>query len=64
MLDDSSDKVTRELIDERVIEWREKGVNVVCLRRFNRHGYKAGALKGVRALIFSSVGSPISRMLK
>ena len=45
VLDDSTDKVTRELVDEKVEEWRERGVNVVCLRRQNRQGYKAGAMK-------------------
>jgi beta-mannan synthase len=45
VLDDSTDRVTRELVDEKVSEWRERGVNVVCLRRTNRQGYKAGAMK-------------------
>eukprot|EP00887_Chlorella_sp_A99_P007190 scaffold2.g7190.t1 len=47
VLDDSTDKITREL----VLEWRERGVNVECLRRTNRQGYKAGAMKeGMEAL--------------
>ncbi|GMH38437.1 hypothetical protein BSKO_06321 [Bryopsis sp. KO-2023] len=45
VLDDSTDKMTRELVDDKVLEWRERGVNVVCVRRTNRQGYKAGALK-------------------
>lgn len=45
VLDDSTDKTTREFVDEKVIEWRERGVNVVAIRRTNRQGYKAGALK-------------------
>lgn len=45
VLDDSTDKVTRELVDEKVLEWRERGVNVDCIRRTNRQGYKAGAMK-------------------
>ena len=49
MLDDSTDSVTRELVDEKVLEWRERGINVECLRRTNRQGYKAGAMKEVGA---------------
>ncbi len=45
ILDDSTDKVTRELVDEKVAEWRERGMNVECMRRTNRQGYKAGAMK-------------------
>jgi len=45
VLDDSTDKVTRELVDEKVVEWRERGMNVDCVRRTNRQGYKAGAMK-------------------
>jgi len=45
VLDDSTDKTTRDLVDDRVMEWRERGVDVVCIRRTNRQGYKAGALK-------------------
>jgi len=32
-------------VDDSVAEWRERGVNVVSVRRTNRQGYKAGALK-------------------
>lgn len=32
----------------QVLEWRERGVNVECVRRTNRQGYKAGAMKEVR----------------
>lgn len=45
VLDDSTDKVTRELVDEKVMEWRERGVQIECRRRTNRQGYKAGAMK-------------------
>lgn len=45
VLDDSTDKITRELVDEKVAEWRERGMNVDCMRRTNRQGYKAGAMK-------------------
>lgn len=47
MLDDSTDPVTCELVDEKVLEWRERGIHVECLRRTNRQGYKAGAMKEV-----------------
>lgn len=51
VLDDSTDKVTRELVDEKVLEWRERGVAIDCVRRTNRQGYKAGAMKeGMEAL--------------
>lgn len=45
VLDDSTDSKTRELVDEKVMEWRERGVNIECIRRTNRQGYKAGAMK-------------------
>jgi len=45
VLDDSTDKLTRDRVDDKVLEWRERGVNVLCIRRTNRQGYKAGALK-------------------
>lgn len=45
VLDDSTDSKTRELVDERVMIWQERGVSISCLRRTNRQGYKAGAMK-------------------
>lgn len=45
VLDDSTDQVTRELVDEKVAEWKERGIDVECLRRTNRQGYKAGAMR-------------------
>ena len=57
VLDDSTDSVTRELVDEKVLEWRERGVNVECLRRTNRQGYKAGAMKEVGAALGADVGA-------
>ena len=45
VLDDSTDAKTRELVDEKVEEWKERGVSISCLRRTNRQGYKAGAMK-------------------
>lgn len=47
VLDDSTCKATRALVDDKVLEWKERGVNVDCIRRTNRQGYKAGALKEV-----------------
>ena len=47
VLDDSTCAATRQLVDDKVMEWRERGVCVTCLRRTNRQGYKAGALKEV-----------------
>ena len=48
VLDDSTCKATRALVDDKVLEWKERGVNCECIRRTNRQGYKAGALKEVR----------------
>ena len=50
VLDDSTCKATRALVDDKVLEWKERGVNCECIRRTNRQGYKAGALKEVRRL--------------
>lgn len=50
LLDDSTDRTTRDLVDDKVVEWRERGVNIEVMRRTNRAGYKAGALKEVRSL--------------
>lgn len=47
VLDDSTDKGTRDLVDDKVLEWRERGVEVEVRRRTNRAGYKAGALHEV-----------------
>ena len=33
----------------QVLEWRERGVDIDCVRRTNRQGYKAGAMKEVGA---------------
>lgn len=45
VLDDSTDTVTRQLVDDKVLEWAERGLDIECLRRTNRQGYKAGAMK-------------------
>jgi beta-mannan synthase len=51
VLDDSTDKGTRDLVDDKVMEWRERGVEIEVRRRTNRAGYKAGALhEGVKFL--------------
>jgi len=56
VLDDSTCAATRQLVDEKVLEWRERGVCVTCVRRTNRQGYKAGALKEV-SIVFETVAS-------
>ena len=48
VLDDSTDQKTRDLVDDKCMEWQERGVKCICVRRTNRKGYKAGALKDVR----------------
>ena len=58
MLDDSTDRTTRDLVDDKVVEWRERGVNIEVMRRTNRAGYKAGALKEVRTLNTYCVSAP------
>ena len=47
VLDDSTCKHTRDLVDDAATEWQERGVRVEVVRRTNRAGYKAGALKDV-----------------
>lgn len=49
VLDDSTCKATRQLVDEKAAEWAERGVKCEVVRRTNRQGYKAGALKDVSA---------------
>ena len=43
VLDDSTDE-TRALAEQRAAYWRQRGVNISCIRRPTRRGYKAGAL--------------------
>ena len=50
MLDDSTDQKTKDLVDDKCLEWQERGIRCECVRRTNRKGYKAGALKDVRPL--------------
>ncbi len=57
MLDDSTCKVTRQLVDEKAAEWAERGIKCEVVRRTNRQGYKAGALKDV------SILTPLSLLL-
>jgi len=45
VLDDSTDQMTRNLVDEKVLEWKERGRKIEAIRRTNREGYKAGAMK-------------------
>lgn len=58
MLDDSTDRVTRDLVDDKIVEWRERGVNIEVMRRTNRAGYKAGALKEVGPSMALAIASP------
>src|SRR5262249_35697641 len=44
VLDDSTDD-TATLVAELVAEWRAKGVDITHVRRGDREGYKAGALR-------------------
>jgi len=44
VLDDSTDE-TREIVAERVAHWRADGLTIVHVRRPDRTGYKAGALR-------------------
>ena len=53
VLDDSTDQKTRDLVDDKCLEWQERGIRCECVRRTNRKGYKAGALKDVMPLSIS-----------
>ena len=44
VLDDSTDD-TQRIVDERLNHWRARGMNMKVIRRKERNGYKAGALK-------------------
>jgi len=44
VLDDSTDEVARERIQDAVASWRERGTNITYKWRSNRQGYKAGAM--------------------
>jgi cellulose synthase/poly-beta-1,6-N-acetylglucosamine synthase-like glycosyltransferase len=44
ILDDSTDE-TQAIIQEKVVEWRNKGIDISYIHRNNRKGYKAGALE-------------------
>lgn len=54
VLDDSTDVHTRQLVDDKAAEWQERGVAVHVVRRTNRSGYKAGALKEVSTTFLQS----------
>jgi beta-mannan synthase len=45
ILDDSTDKGSRECVNRVVDEWQKRGIPIEIHRRTNRQGYKAGALK-------------------
>ena len=44
ILDDSTDEVARERIQDAVASWKERGMNITYRWRSNRQGYKAGAM--------------------
>jgi cellulose synthase/poly-beta-1,6-N-acetylglucosamine synthase-like glycosyltransferase len=44
VLDDSTDD-TRDIVDERLEHWQKAGIDIKVVRRREREGYKAGALK-------------------
>lgn len=43
--DDSTDPVSRKIVDDHVLHWKEQGINISIKRRPNRTGYKAGSLR-------------------
>ncbi|XP_077221177.1 glucomannan 4-beta-mannosyltransferase 1-like [Tasmannia lanceolata] len=45
VLDDSTNQMTRDLVEMECQRWRNKGVNLKYETRNNRNGYKAGALR-------------------
>lgn len=45
VLDDSTDTVIQELVQQECERWANKGINVKYETRVKRNGYKAGALK-------------------
>jgi len=70
VLDDSTD-LSIEIIAKRVQLWKEKGVDIVQVRRTDRKGYKAGALeealetaKGEFIAIFDADFVPLKDFLK
>lgn len=44
ILDDSTDE-TSDIIEQKITEWKARGINIIHLKRKIRDGYKAGALK-------------------
>ncbi len=44
VLDDSTDE-TKAIIQIKVLEWKQRGFDIVHIHRTNRKGYKAGALE-------------------
>ncbi len=70
VLDDSTD-MTRDLAAGRIAHWREKGVDIVHVRRPDRTGFKAGALsfgleraKGDLIAVFDADFLPPADMLR
>lgn len=70
VLDDSTDE-TKAIIETKVSEWNNKGIDIVHIHRTNRVGYKAGALeeglavaKGEFIAIFDADFMPQSNFIK
>ena len=64
VLDDSTDEKTRELVDDKCLEWQERGVDCVCVRRTNRQGLQGRRAQGggsqqAACSVLSSSGSTV-----
>lgn len=56
VLDDSSDETSRKIADDEVTKWKARGINIECIRRNDRSGYKSGNLQcGYKALEGSNI---------
>lgn len=73
-MDDSTDDESQRFVDDKVLEWAAKGVNIQCERRTSRFRYKAGAMEeGMKYLnkqgveyiaVFDADFKPTSSFLK
>lgn len=54
VLDDSTDIKTRSLIDSTVCKWKKYGMNIECIRRDDRSGFKAANLQHVSGCVGGS----------
>ena len=53
VMDDSTDEITKGMIDERVAYWTAHGVDIQPCRRPNRKGFKAGNMLAFHHLVTS-----------